>query len=269
MYKIIALDLDDTLLNKKKEISEKNYQALKECEALGIKIVIATGRPFNGTKEVLEKLKLFNTDTYVICFNGGLIYSLKDNKVIYKAMLEGKDIKAIYQDSLLKKINFHAFRENQSLITPKLSEYTLYEAKINNITANICDINTISDDDLFIKCMCIDNESILSPLVDYFVEKYQKQYAVFRSAPFFLEFLNKKATKGNALKYLADYLNVDIKDTMSFGDSENDLSMILAAGLGVAMENSYPHIKKNADFVTLACEEDGVSYAINKFILKK
>ena len=269
MYKIIALDLDDTLLKHNKEISENNYKALKECEKRGIKIVLATGRPYLGVLKVLDDLKLVGTDTYVICCNGALIYHLLDNKIIHKATIFGKDVKKIYQTSLKLNINFHAFLLDQTLITPKLSEYTIHEAKINHIEAHIRDFNQISDDEEFLKCMAVDPKEILTPKIKDFEELYSSSYSVFRSAPFFLEFLNLDATKGNALKFLSSYLNIDIKDTMSFGDSENDLSMIIEAGMGIAMNNAYSHIKEKADFVTLDCEEDGVAYAINKFILNE
>lgn len=267
MYKIIALDLDDTLLNSKKEISLENKKALEACQARGIKIVIATGRPYNGITKILKELNLLGTDTYAICFNGGLIYNLKNLEIINKTTLKGRDIKEIYNEAKRLGVNYHVFDINQKLSTPKENTYTNYEAKINHINFEIIDPLTFNDNDAFIKGMMIDPEEKISMAINNLNDSIKAKYSYFRSAPFFLEFLNPKATKGNALLWLADYLGYSQKETMAFGDSENDISMIIEAGMGIAMENSYPHIKAKANYVTTSCDDDGVSKAIHKFIL--
>lgn len=269
MIKIITLDLDDTLLNKDKIITSKNLIALKKAKELGIKIVIATGRPYRGTLEILNTLGIDKTDTYLFCFNGGVIYSLKDHKVIFKKTISGKLVKEIYHEALKYNSNFHAFRVNQELITPKLSHYTIYEAEINHIEPHVFDFNTIQDDEEFIKCMCVDKEEIIDNLISDMKAKYKEVCSVVRSAPWFLEFLNPASQKGEALKFLAKYLNIDIQDTIAFGDSDNDLSMIKEAGIGVAMENAKDDIKSHADFVTKSNNDDGIAYALDKFIFDK
>ena len=269
MYKIVAIDLDDTLLNKDKQISEENKKTLAKCQELGVKIVISTGRPYIGIQKVLNELNLVGTDTYAFCYNGGLIYSLKNMEIIASFTITGRDIKKLYQESLRLNTYYHLYDLEGKLYTPKMNEYTMYGAKLVGTTANIVEINSFPDDKLFLKGMLVDDKNHISEIISQIDPQLKEQYANFLSAPIYYEFLNPKATKGSALKYLANHLNIDIKDTIAIGDSENDLSMIIDAGLGVAMENSYPHIKEKADFITKDCNEDGVSYVLKKFILDR
>lgn len=98
-------------------------------------------------------------------------------------------------------------------------------------------------------------------------QKFYDRYSVVRSSKIFLEFLNKTTHKGSALKALANYLDLDIQETMAIGDAGNDLEMIKTAGIGVAMENAFEEVKKVADFITTSNEQDGVANAIKRFIL--
>ncbi len=269
MYKIITIDLDGTLLNKNKEISELNKQAIKDAQNNGIKVVIATGRPYQGIKLIIEELGMTNTDNYVICFNGGVIYHLLTNKEVYSSSLTGLEIKKLYNDSLKLNVNIHAFRQTQQLVTPRQSIHTDTEANLNNINYEIVDFNTISDNELFIKGMLIDPKEIIDEVFTKIDKSWLDDYSVVRSAPIFLEFCNKGAQKGVALQKLADILNVDIKETAAFGDAGNDYSMIQTAGLGIVMENGMDFVKEIADEITLSNEDSGVAYGINKFILNK
>ena len=111
-----------------------------------------------------------------------------------------------------------------------------------------------------------ENITRIIPLID---KSITDNYSMVRSSKIFLEFLNKNTHKGHALEALSKYLKIDIKDTMAIGDAGNDLPMILCAGLGVAMENSFPEIKKQADVVTSSNLESGVAKAIRTYVLTK
>lgn len=266
MYKIIAIDLDGTLLNSKKEITDLNKQAIKEAQDLGIKVVIATGRPYKGILGVIKELELDNTDNYVLCFNGGIIYHLLTNEIVYSSTITGKEIKRLYNESLKLNINIHAFRSNQELIAPKQSVCTDIEKNLNKIDVSYLDFNTIDDEDLFIKVMLIDPEEILNEVIPKVDKYWHENFSVVRSAKVFLEFSNLKANKGVGLQVLSSILNIELKNTVAIGDAENDLSMIKAAGCGVAMQNATDLIKSHSTFITKSNEDSGVGYAIKKII---
>lgn len=266
MIKIIAIDLDNTLLNKEKKITPYTKDIIKKARDKGVHVVLASGRPINGIKVVIDELSLNTKADYVFSFNGGKIYNLGLNKCIKESFIKGSDIKLVYKLSKEFGFFFHAFKSDGTLICPKYNHYTDIEATINKLDCKIQDINEIDDNDLFIKAMIVDSKENIDYAFKNVPESFKKSYNVVRSSDIFLEFLNKDNDKGSALKFLADYLGVDIKDTMAIGDASNDLGMIKVAGVGVAMENAFKEIKDEANYITSSCECDGVGKAINHFL---
>jgi len=269
MIKIVTIDLDGTLFDNVKNISKENIEAIKKCHELGVKIVIATGRPIEGVRPVLNRLGLTTDKDYAIIYNGSKVLNVKTGELIFSSTISGKTVKELYNEANKYNLNFHAFRKNEELITPKHNQYTDVEATINQIEDIICDINSLDDDEEFLKAMIVDSKENLDMMEKNIDPKFKNDYSMVRSATIFLEFLNKTSDKGKALYQLAKYLNVNIKDTMAIGDAGNDISMIKMAGIGVAMKNAFPEVLEIADFVTLSNEESGVAYALNKFIINK
>ncbi len=267
MYKIIALDMDGTLLTSDKKISEKTKEALKKAEEKGIKVVLASGRPLEGITRYLEELDLLKNDDYVLSYNGGVVRNTKTKECIYKSVLKGSDLKAIYKLSRELGVNIHAFSVKEGLITPKISTYTQYEAEINNIQINIRDFETVDDDDEIIKVMMIDEPEILDPAIGRLPENFYEKYNIFKSAPYFLEFTNKQVDKGLGLKHLGEYLKVKREEIIACGDAGNDVSMIRYAGLGVAMDNATEDVKEVADVITGSNDKDGIAEIVEKYIL--
>ncbi len=269
MIKLCTIDLDGTLFDKNKNISKENIEAIKKAKENGCKIVIATGRPYNGVLPVLKKLDLLSEDDYVICYNGAKVFNVKTLEIIFSTTISGKDIKELYTESKRLNTFFHAFRKNEELITDRHNPYTDVETRINKIIDILFDFNDIKDDDEFLKCMMVNEQSKITNAINNLNEKFKNKYSVVRSSNIFLEFLNSFTNKGSALEALANYLNIPISDTMAIGDAGNDIAMIKKAGIGVAMENSFDEVLKIADYITLSNENSGVAKAINKFINEK
>lgn len=267
MYKLMALDMDGTLLTTDKKISARTEAAIKAAEAKGVKIVLASGRPLLGINRYLEELDLLKGEDYVLSFNGGLVQNTRTGEIVSKVSLKGSDLKYIYKISRELNINIHAFSAKDGLITPKNSQYTEHEAILNGIDMNIKDFNEIDDDDDIIKVMMIDPQEILDPAIEKLPNEIYKIYNVFKSAPFFLEFTHKEVDKGLGLKKLGEYLGIKREEIIACGDAGNDISMVKYAGLGVAMENAIPEVKEVANFITTSNDEDGIAKVIEKFIL--
>lgn len=267
MYKIIALDMDGTLLNDSKEITEITKSTLKKARIKGIKIVLASGRPIDGLKSYLNELNLMEDNEYVLSYNGCLVQETKSGKVIHSVGLKGKDLKYIYEISKKLNVNIHAFSNKLGLITPKMNKYTKLEADINKIKINIVDFNEVSDDEDIIKVMMIDEEDILDEAIKNLPKEILQKYTTFKSSPYFLEIINKSADKGEGLKALAEHLDVKREEIIAIGDAENDLAMIKYAGLGVAMNNGSKAVKDIADCITESNEEDGVAKLIIREVL--
>ncbi len=267
MYKLIALDMDGTLLTTDKKVSERTEAAIKAAEAKGVKIVLASGRPLLGLNRYLEELELLKGEDYVLSFNGGLVQNTKTEEIVSKVSLKGADLKYIYEISKELNINIHAFSAKDGLVTPKNSKYTEYEAEINGIDINIKDFDEIEDEEDIIKVMMIDPQEILDPAIEKLPSEIYDKYSVFKSSPFFLEFTHKEVDKGLGLKKLGEYLGIKKEEIIACGDAGNDLSMVKYAGLGVAMDNATSEVKEAADFITASNDEDGIAKVIERFIL--
>ena len=161
MFKLIALDMDGTLLKGDNTISQETKKAIKLAKDKGIKIVITTGRPLQGVMNYLEELGLINDDEYVITYNGSSVYNTKTLEPIVRNGITGKDFKDIYKLSKHLGVEFHGFT-NECCIAPQKNKYTEAEILHNNIDVKIIDIeNDINDTDFIIKAMILDEKEKL------------------------------------------------------------------------------------------------------------
>jgi len=269
MYKIIALDMDGTLLNSQKQITPRTKQAISMAREQGVRIVLASGRPIEGMRSKLEELNLTSDQDYVLHYNGSLVQNVGTGEVIYKQIVDGKAAKLIAELAAELGVNTHAFSQIHGLITPKISEYTLVESKLNGgLKITEMDFAELEDDHPIIKTMIVAEPSLLAEAIKKVPQHLHNQFTIVQSAPHFLEFLNTKSNKGVGLKAIADHLGIDSRYIMSMGDAENDHHMIEFSGMGIAMANAMEETKRLADYITLSNDEDGVAAAIEKFILQ-
>lgn len=268
MYKLIALDMDGTLLREDKSISKETHRAIQRAKAKGVKVVLTTGRPIDGVTKALEELGLISEDDYAIAYNGALIQNTKTKAIVAQTLMSLDDIDYLYGLSDKLNVNIHALTEN-TCITPKWSKYSQVEADINDIPLKILDFNNLDKETTIVKIMFIDEPDHLSKVIENLPQEVYERYTVLRSAPYFLEFLDKKVNKGYGVEILANTLGIKKEEVICVGDAGNDIHMIQFAGLGVAMGNAFPEVKEIADYVTLSNEEDGVARVIDKFILSE
>lgn len=266
MYKLIALDMDGTLLSKDHTISNANKEAIKKAREKGIRVVIASGRPIDGLRKYLQELDLVTEEDYVISFNGSLLQNAKTNEVVAKTTLKGSDLLYLYEIAKTLNLDIHGFSK-KGCITPRMNYYSDIEGSINKIDVHLVDYRDILPEEDIIKVMMVEEPSKLDAAIEMLPEEVYEKYYVVKSAPFFLEFMNKETSKGTALKILADKLGIAQSELIGVGDAGNDLDMINYAGLGVAMENGFEEVKKAADYITKSNEENGVAHVIEKFIL--
>lgn len=265
MYKLIALDMDGTLLNEKKEISKGNQIAIDAVKSEGKKVIIATGRPLKGVESYLDKLGMNADDDYVVAFNGALVQNVKTGEVISKTVLSYEDYEYLYKLSMELDVNIHFLTEDE-VVTPKHNKYTEVEATINGI--NIVEESVeASKGKTVVKVMFIDSKEKLDKIENMIPKEVKERYNVLRSADIFLEFLHKSVNKGTGVKAVAEQLGLNQSNVISVGDAGNDVDMIMYAGLGVAMGNGYEEVKKVADYITLSNEKDGVAHVIHKYMI--
>jgi len=267
IYKLIAIDMDGTLLSNEKQISSANYDAIQQAKENGVKVVLASGRPLVGFKKYLEQLDLISEDDYAVAFNGALVQTADGGEIISKKTLTLGDYKDLYKLSKELKVNIHALTET-SVIAPKDTMYTREEAAMNGIPTEIIAVEDVPSDTTIVKVMYVDAPEILDEIIQNIPEEVSSKYTIVRSAPFYLEFLDKSVNKGTGVAALAKKLNIKQEEVICIGDAGNDIHMIKYAGLGVAMGNAFPEVKKAANFITKTNEQDGVAFIIDKFIIQ-
>ena len=267
MYKLIALDIDGTLMTPDKRITDENKAAIEAARAKGVRVVLVSGRPTSGMRGALDELGMTTDDDYVLSFNASVVQQVESGNIVRSQILQGKDAKQIAALADLMGLHVHAFCAERGLVTPAHNEYTDLESRINGELITLFDFEEFNDDDAILKVMIIDKPEKLSAAIEKLPPELYEQFTILKSAPFFLEFLHKQSNKGIGVKALADYFSIPAEQVMCVGDAGNDCHMIKYAGLGVAMGNATDDIKEIADYVTLSNTESGVAKAIQKFVL--
>ena len=266
--KLVTIDIDGTLLNSDRKVTPEVKEAIQKASKAGVNIVLATGRPTVGVLDLVKELELDNDHGFMVTYNGAMIQNAGTHEVLIQHPLSYEDYLDIELLSRKLGVHFHVQDINRMYTANKdISEYTIHEAFLTGIPVSYRPVSEMTEEMTIIKSMMIDHEALLDAAIPKIPQEFQDKYAIVKSAPFFLEILNKKATKGDAVKELAEFLNISLDEVMSIGDNENDLSMIEVAGIGVAMGNAVPSVKEIADKVTKTNDEHGVAYAINEWVL--
>lgn len=262
--KLIAIDVDDTLLNDEKMISEENIKIIKEISDLGVKVVIASGRPLSSvTNDIYKELGLYNKDNYFIAYNGACIYEVVSEKVVYSNKLNKDDV--LFIDNFFESIKNKSARyvhldENVTVINP--NEYSDIEYKYNNkpcIEGQYLDIPNLK----CYKYQVADDPEVIKKLYDLIPKEIKQKYNVMITMPCFIEFIKKEVNKYEAIKNLCNVLEIKNDEVMAIGDSMNDYEMVEKSGVGVAMGNAINEIKEVAKIITETNQNNGVFYAIN------
>lgn len=267
MYKLFAIDMDDTLLAKDLTISRVNQKAIQKARKAGVKIVICSGRATSSLWPYIQELDLVQPKEYTISYNGAMIIeNSNQRKCFYRGISQtytqhlldvanqwGIDVQLYIEDDLVV-----------DKITDRIHQYVIMSGM--NVV-EVGNLNTYIKGET-IKVLFNGNHEVLKKAVVELEPWIQGKLHMFFSKPEYLEFVNIEANKGLAVLHLAKELGIERENIMTIGDSFNDLYMIEAAGMGIAVANAHPDIKKLADYVTEKThEEDAVAEAIGKFLL--
>ncbi len=260
--RLIALDLDGTLLNNKKEISQRNLKALRDCIDRGIFVAIASGRRLSDVTRISDTIA---PDLPFICANGAAAYLSKPFECVYCETIEQKDLRKVVDVFEKEKIYYQVYVDDGSVMVSRFKEIFSY-ANYENMVMNNGDEMVKYVGDGALKIICIDDD-------EKRIEKMRKVVSdlhvgeINSSWKNNIEVMAKGVSKGSALTALAERLGLAPEQCMAFGDNENDIGMLKAAGLSVCMANGTYAAKAAANYITLTNEEDGVAYAIDKYIL--
>ncbi|KXT77118.1 Hydrolase (HAD superfamily) [Streptococcus sp. DD10] len=267
--KLIALDLDGTLLTSDKKISERNMEALLAARQKGIKIVLTTGRPLKAMEFFLRELGTDERDDeYTITFNGGLVQK-NTGEILDKTVFSLDDVARIFEET--EKLNLPLDAISEGIVYQIQSDQESLYAQFNPaLTFESVAFDALSSQNTYNKCVTAYPQEPLDEAIKKISPELFDQYEIFKSRELLLEWSPKNVHKATGLEKLISHLGLSPSQVMACGDEANDLSMIKWAGLGVAMKNAVELVREVADVVTpMTNDEDAVAWAIENYVLKE
>lgn len=266
--KLLAIDMDGTLLNSRNYVSNNQLNFLKKLDTKNdFHVAVTTGRPVEGVLNMLpEEIK---KKIYIIGLNGSVLVDQSLN-MITSYSLSPLEFREIQQFS--KKINTDVSVLDAKRFYTTAEEVTdlmKHDAGLNKMDMQQIQADDVQYLDIIAKVLLFFEPERMEEVKNAIPKEFFNQFSVIFSQPYLVEFLPKGINKGTSILSLANHLNVDQKDIVAIGDGLNDLSMLKIAGVSIGMENSVAEVLSNVDHITLSNDNDGVQYAIENYILKK
>lgn len=265
MYKLIAIDIDDTLLNDDIIVTEGTKQSLALAIDAGVTVTLATGRMYSSARKIADQIQL---NVPIITYQGALVKTLLDEQVLYERCVPVDAARKLLQYAKEHNLHLQLYVDDILYGTEDNARIQTYSQLVNIPYEIEPDFSKLIDKPNH-KMLIIDEPEVLDHHIVILQDLLGDQLHITKSKAHYLEFMHKEGTKGHALKYLAQHIGATMDETIAIGDAWNDREMILAAGLGVAMGNAVPMLKEIADYITLSNNEDGVSHVIDKFVFNK
>lgn len=271
-YQILVLDLDGTLTNSKKEITPPTLEALIEIQKEGKKVVLASGRPTCGIVPLAEKLHLKEYGSYILSFNGGRITDCQSGQILYNRLLPQDAVNDVFRLTLpfaSQGVDILTYTDSSIISGIHPNRYTELESFINHMPILESDA-FLSDIPKEINKFLITGEpDVIAKVSEKLKTHFRTYLNIYCSDPFFLEIMPKNIDKAHSLQKLLNSIGLTADQMICCGDGYNDITMIEAAGLGVAMANAQPLVREKADFITKSNDEDGILHVINEFMRQR
>jgi Cof subfamily protein (haloacid dehalogenase superfamily) len=267
MYKIIACDLDETLLGDDRNISKQNIESIKRISAQGVKFVPATGRGYYSVKETLEQLGLADKEgEYVISYNGGAVTENRGDRLLHFQGVSTTLAEELYQRGKQYDVGIHVYTKDMVYIynyTQEEKDYLAGRMKVTEVFDR--DLAFLKGQDI-VKLLYVNTDYTYLKQIEEDMKDLTQEVDISFSANRYIEFNYKGVSKGAGLLFLADLLGVKPEETIAIGDNFNDLSMIQAAGLGVGVQNVVKDMRSLCDYITTATNnESAIAEVIERF----
>ena len=265
-YKLIAMDLDGTLYNDQKVITEKTKAALMAAQRKGIRLALASARPSPGLFKERDILRLQDHKGILMSYNGGRIVDAETGKVLFETSMDLAETKQVLRK--LESLPVTPILDDgaQFYVTDKNGYKVDYECKNNNMVCkevgNLADFLEFAPIKILMSVQPEELIDVQRQIADFLPESL----TVVQTAAFYLEVIPRVINKGQGIRDICKVLGIEPAEVISFGDAANDIPMLEAAGMGVAMGNAQEAVKAAADMVTLSNNDDGIAAALEKLI---
>lgn len=267
-YKALALDIDGTLLNGKKEVTSGVLSEVRRLQKSGVPVMIASGRPEQGIAHVARAIGMDIYGGYVLSFNGGKITEFKTGEVVYNITIPVEYNREIIDYAHKISDSTILTYENGSIIVEDVeNEYAKLESSVVKMPMEKVEDLSVRAVFPANKFLIVGKPEVLQKEVNRMAEQFAGRLNIFQSEPFFIEIVSTGIDKAKSLDYLLNTLGLTGEQLVACGDGRNDVTMVEYAGMGVAMGNACDAVKDVSNYVTASCEEDGVAVAIRKFFV--
>ena len=267
-YKLIAMDLDGTLNNDQKIITEKTKAALMAAQKRGIRLALASARPSPGLFKERDILCLQDYNGILMSYNGGRIVDAATGKVLFETSMDLAQTKQVLRRLEALPVTPILDDGVQFYVADKNGYKVDYECKNNNMTCT--EVGKLADFLSFapIKILMSVQPEELAEVQKQIADFLPETLTVVQTAAFYLEVIPKVINKGQGIRDICAVLGIDPSEVISFGDAANDIPMLREAGMGVAMGNAAEAVKAAANMVTLSNNDDGIAVALEKLLYK-
>lgn len=264
-YKMIVVDMDDTLLTDDHTISEENKEMIFKAQEMGVYVVLASGRPTSAMTAYAKELKMDYYNSFMISFNGSTITDLKEDKVLFEHALTKEQIHSLYDFSQQNNTHIITYLGEQ-IISERHSEYIDIESTITGLELLIVPSFKEAVTTSAVKCLLLEEPSYLKS-VEAVLKDAMPDLSVCMSKPFFLEAAPNGIDKAAAIQVLAEKLNIHQSEIIAIGNAGNDLTMVQYAGLGVWVDNVDAELREFGDVIVASNNDHGVAEVIKRYIL--
>ncbi len=269
-YKLLVVDLDDTLLNSQNEISKRTHATIRKVQQAGVRVVVASGRPTFGILPIAQSIELENYGGYFLSYNGGQIFHCAkgQNELLFEKRIQPEMLPMLEEKARSCGFDIFTYHQDYIITNNTNNQHIIREAKINGM--RLIQSDNFAESVNFSPCKVMlvsDDEEALMALEESWRKPLSGTLDVFRSEKYFLEVVPPSIDKGNTLSILLDKLNINADEVVAIGNGIRDFAMIQMVGLGVAMGNSAESLRACADMVVPGNDEHGVAIAIEKIFL--
>ena len=274
--KVIILDIDGTLFNSQKTISERTKKALLDAQSRGVKLILASGRPITSMEPVMHELEMDKHHGLLVAFNGASVMDCETREIVYNKAMSKEESKSVLNH--LKNFDLIPMIAHEGvmyvndvfkgMLSYKGQQINIIEYESRGGKYTLCEKKDLAE---FVDFPL--NKILIAGDPEYLKENHKKVSEPFEgklssmfTAAFYYEFTAQNVDKANALHEVLVPMGIQPEDTISFGDGQNDLSIIKFAGLGVAMGNAVEELKNAANEVTLSNDEDGIAVVVERYL---
>lgn len=264
MYKLVAIDLDGTLLTDQLEITPNTIAAIQQAIENGVVVTLATGRMFPSAKKFAQQL---NLNVPLITYQGAIIKDVEETKVWFERPVPPEISERLIEFAQEHQVHVQVYQDDIVYVAEDNEAIQAY-ARESNVPYTVVDELSSLAKRGFSKVLFIGEPMFLDRLQVELHREFGSDAHIAKSKPHYLEVTNPEANKGNALLYLAEQLGIQQSEIIGIGDNHNDFELITTAGLGVVMGNGVEALKSVADYITKTNNDEGVLHALEKFVLE-